>query len=155
MCFHCCWVWFLSSLHLETVLYVLLGKAFPLAMFPITVSMWNSRVTRTSWPCWDSPTKSLECLQQEAQGQIILVTRTDKRKALWFKKSLLDIGETSWVSNWLRELGRFFKDTLVVYNQGTGNYRRIPSCGSAVRCLEITGVLGSEWACKVRKLMNL
>lgn len=155
MCFHWCWIWFLSSLPLETMLYVLWGKALTLPKFPVTFSIWNSRYTRASWTCWDFPTKNLECLQKDAQAQIVLVTRSDRRKALWFEKSLLGIEETPWVIKLARELGRIFKGTLVIYNQGTGNCRRIPSCGSATRCLKITGVLGSKWARKVSKLMNL
>lgn len=46
-----------------------------------------------------------------------------------FEKSLLGIGETPWVVKLARELERFFKDTLVVYNQARGNYRRIPAVG--------------------------
>lgn len=120
VCFHCCWVWFLSPIPLETVLYVLWGKALPLAKFPITFSMWNSTHTGASWPCWDSPTERLEGPQQDAQAQIVLVIRADRRKALCFEKSLLGIRETLGVFRLASELGRFFKDTLIVYNQAQG-----------------------------------
>lgn len=99
---------------------VLWGKALPLAKFPITFSMWNSTHTGASWPCWDSPTERLEGPQQDAQAQIVLVIRADRRKALCFEKSLLGIRETLGVFRLASELGRFFKDTLIVYNQAQG-----------------------------------
>lgn len=58
-----------------------------------------------------------------------MVIRADRRKALCFEKSLLDIRETPGVFRLASELGRFFKDTLIVYNQAQGITGEFPTVG--------------------------